>query len=125
MAALEKASHLYLGHVRLGFLDRRSLRHCSTSGFPKNMPMSCINRVVGNTPVEPGFYPRHWPAEMGHSLDGRWRDDYLTSFGPAECAATPPMPWPMVAPAVWHPLADGYHRPQRLCLAKAAWDQTG
>jgi hypothetical protein len=23
--------------------------------FPKNMPMSCINRTVGNTPVEPGF----------------------------------------------------------------------
>ncbi len=23
--------------------------------LPKNMPMSCINRTVGNTPVEPGF----------------------------------------------------------------------
>ena len=38
-----------------GCSARRRRRRCSTSSLPKNMPMSCINRQVGNSPVEPGF----------------------------------------------------------------------
>ena len=39
--------------------------------LPKIMPMSCISRKVGNSPVEPGFRRVDGPAEMVDPLDGR------------------------------------------------------
>ncbi len=94
--------------------------------LPKQMPMSCINRTVGNTPVEPGFanvqgrpkwaipwmeddpgltMPQLWAARMRRdAVDAR-------KYG---CTGLFGIHWRtrVLAPNV-------------SALAKAAWDQTG
>jgi hypothetical protein len=94
--------------------------------LPKNVPLSCINRTVGNTPVEPGFA----------SVKGRpkWAIPWLEDDG----GMTIPQLW---AGRMRCDAADalnygctglmGIHwrtevlGPNVSALAKAAWDQTG
>lgn len=94
--------------------------------LPKDMPMSCINRKVGNTPVEPGFA----------KIEGRpkWAVPWLED----DPAMTTPQLW---AGRMRRDAADalkygctgllGIHWRTRIlapnvsALAKAAWDQTG
>jgi hypothetical protein len=94
--------------------------------LPKNSPLSCINRTVGNTPVEPGFA----------SIEGRpkWAIPWLEDDG----GMTIPQLW---AGRMRCDAADalnygctglmGIHwrtevlGPNVSALAKAAWDQTG
>ena len=94
--------------------------------LPKDMPMSCINRTVGNTPVEPGFA----------KVKGRpkWAIPWLED----DPGMTIPQLW---AGRMRKDAADalkygctglmGIHWRTRIlapnvsALAKAAWDQTG
>ena len=94
--------------------------------LPKDMPMSCINRTVGNTPVEPGFA----------KITGRpkWAIPWLED----DPGMTIPQLW---AGRMRRDAADalkygctglmGIHWRTRIlapnvsALAKAAWDQTG
>ncbi len=96
------------------------------NSLPKDMPMSCINRTVGNTPVEPGFakvqgrpkwaipwmeddpgltMPQLWAARMRRdALDAR-------KYG---CTGLMGIHW-----------RTRILGPNVSALAKAAWDQTG
>lgn len=94
--------------------------------LPKNVPMSCINRTVGNTPVEPGFA----------RITGRpkWAIPWLED----DPGMTIPQLW---AGRMRKDAADaleygctglmGIHwrtrilAPNAAALAQAAWDQTG
>jgi hypothetical protein len=94
--------------------------------LPKNMPLSCINRTVGNTPVEPGFaavkgrpkWAIPWMEDdpgltMPQLWAGRMRRDAVDalSYG---CTGLLGIHWrtEVLAPNV-------------SALAKAAWDQSG
>ena len=53
-----------------GCSGRRRIGRCSTTSCPRTCPMSCINREVGHTPVEPGFAKVEGPAQVGDPVDG-------------------------------------------------------
>ena len=94
--------------------------------LPKNIPLSCINRVVGNTPVEPGFaavkgrpkWAIPWMEDdpgltMPQLWAGRMRRDAADALAYG-CTGLLGIHWrtEVLAPNV-------------SALAKAAWDQSG
>ncbi len=94
--------------------------------LPKDMPMSCINRMVGNTPVEPGFakvqgrpkWAIPWMEDdPGLTIPQLWagrmrRDAYdALRYG---CTGLMGIHWRSAHPS-----------PNVSALAKAAWDQSG
>ena len=94
--------------------------------LPKNIPMSCINRTVGNTPVEPGFakvqgrpkWAIPWMEDnpgltMPQLRAGRMRRDAFDALRYG-CTGLMGIHWRtrILAPNV-------------SALAKAAWDQSG
>ena len=94
--------------------------------LPKDMPMSCINRAVGNTPVEPGFakvagrpkWAIPWMEDdPGLTLPqlwaGRMRRDAADALAYG-CSGLMGIHWRTRSLA-----------PNVAALAKAAWDQTG
>ncbi|MBN2581215.1 MAG: hypothetical protein JXB10_19695 [Pirellulales bacterium] len=93
--------------------------------LPKDMPMSCINRTVGNTPVEPGFARVHgrpkwaipWMEDdpgmtMPQLWAGRMRRDAADALAYG-CTGLMGIHWrtEIIGPNV-------------SALAKAAWDQS-
>jgi hypothetical protein len=96
------------------------------NSLPKEMPMACINRLVGNTPIEPGF-----AKIMGRP---KWAIPWMEDDG----GMTIPQLW---AGRMRRDAADsleygctglmGIHWRTRIlgpnvsALAKAGWDQTG
>ena len=93
--------------------------------LPKDMPMSCINRTVGNTPVEPGFAQGHGTAEMGHPVVGRRSGyDHPTTLGRAmrkDAADALKYGCTGLMGIHWRTRILG---PNVSALAKAAWDQS-
>jgi hypothetical protein len=94
--------------------------------LPKNMPLSCINRTVGNTPVEPGFaavkgrpkWAIPWMEDdpgmtMPQLWAGRMRRDAADALAYG-CTGLMGIHWrtEVLAPNV-------------SALAKAAWNQSG
>ncbi len=94
--------------------------------LPKNMPLSCISRAVGNTPVEPGFaavkgrpkWAIPWMEDdpgltMPQLWAGRMRRDAADALAYG-CTGLMGIHWrtEVLAPNV-------------SALAKAAWDQSG
>jgi hypothetical protein len=94
--------------------------------LPKDMPMSCINRTVGNTPVEPGF------------ANVKGRPKWAIPWMEDDPAMTQPQLWAGrmrcdAADALKYGCTGlmGIHWRTRIlapnvsALAKAAWDQSG
>ena len=83
--------------------------------LPKDMPMGCINRQVGNTPVEPGFAKIAGPAEMGHSVDGRRSGhDHAATLGRPHAPRRRRRPAIRLHRPDGHPLAHPHPLAQRL-----------
>jgi len=94
--------------------------------LPKDMPMSCINRTVGNTPVEPGFakvagrpkWAIPWMEDdPGLTLPQLWA-------GRMRCDAADALAYGCTGLMGIH-WRTRILAPNVSALAKAAWDQTG
>ena len=124
-AAAKGEAAVHAGHLRLGARPPQSPALFDKS-LPKNMPMSCINRTVGNTPVEPAFanvegrpkWAIPWMEDdpgltMPQLWAGRMRRDAADSLAYG-CTGLMGIHW-----------RTRILGPNVSALAKAAWDQSG